>query len=250
MVRTWLQKDISAHGFTLSHMQKALFGALGQFVVLVQPVSCLPPPDVLLGGARNHLAHPPLPMQPCWIWWPHLQMCNATELCKNYFHLPLFLDQNARSKCASTCITNVQGNGGEIICSLEKKSEEILFLTSWVLQNISPLTPCRRSCAGRAFWCCFQSVCQVFGIYQRRRGLSLAEHSRAMVPGVHSSTAYARPEDADPAVCSHDTETFSCWQRASSSLLLPLVSFSKSFCMITGKKCEIRKLPDTPQLTD
>lgn len=130
----------------------------------------------------------------------------------NYFHLPLVLDQNAKSKCASTSITNVQGNGVEIICSLEKKSEEILFLTSWVLQNISPLTPSRRSCAGSAFWCCFQSVYQVLGIYQRRRGLSLAEQSHAMVPGVHSSTAYAHTEDADPAVCSHHTETFSCWK--------------------------------------
>ena len=89
---------------------------------------------------------------------------------RNCFHLLLVLDQNTKSKCASISITNVQGNGVEIICSLKKKSEEILFLTSWVLQNISPLTPSCRSCAGRAFWYRSQSVYQVLGIYQMRSG--------------------------------------------------------------------------------
>lgn len=89
---------------------------------------------------------------------------------RNRFHLPLVLDQNTKSKCASISITNVQGNGVEIICSLKKKTEEMLFSAPCVLQNISLLTPSCRSCAGWAFWYRSQSVPQVLGIYQRRSG--------------------------------------------------------------------------------
>jgi len=154
----------------LSHRQKGLaraFTFLGRFVFLVQPGSCLPPPNVLLGGARNHLACLPLPTQPPWMRQLHLQLSCVRRNC---FHAPLVLDQNTKSKCASISIANVQGNGVEIICSLKKKSEEILFLTSWVLHNIIPPTLSCRSCSGRAFRCRSQSVCQVLGIYEPSSG--------------------------------------------------------------------------------
>lgn len=149
----------------LSHGQKGRFGAfpsLGQLTLLVPPGSCLPPPDVLLGEAGKHLGGCGSPICRPAKWLSCIR--------RNCFPLPLVSDQNTKSKCASISIANVQGDGVEIICSLKKNSEEILFLTSWVLQSISPLTPSCRSCAGWAFWYRSQSVHQVPGICRARSG--------------------------------------------------------------------------------
>lgn len=160
-----MKKDDNAQGFMRPHRQKGFFGAfssLGHFVFVFQPSSCLPP-------LNPSLAFP----CPCGLSGHGSPICRSAmqqSSIRNRFHLPLVLDQNTKSKCASISIANVQGNGVEIICSLKKKSEEMLFSAPCVLQNISLLTPSCRSCAGWAFWYRSQSVPEVLGIYQRRSG--------------------------------------------------------------------------------
>lgn len=87
----------------------------------------------------------------------------------------------------------------EIICSLKKRSEEILFSTSWVLQNISPLTPPRRSCAvvTGLFGIIPKAHTRCLGFIRQKEAVGRAEHSLAFIPCVLSSTAYTHPEVAD-----------------------------------------------------
>lgn len=175
---SWMKRDDSAQGFMWPQRQKVLFGAfssLGHFTFVFQPSSCLSQ----LNSSLPFLSG-------CGI--PICRSVVQQSSLRNHFHLPLVLNQNAKSKCASISIANVQGNGVEIICSLKKKLEEILFSAPCALQNISPLTDSCRSCA------------ELFGVPKvcpRCLGCIRGGVAWVTLPGA-SSTACACPGDADP----------------------------------------------------